>query len=52
MVIRYSGIHRHPREMGANEVATFLSHLATTDMVSAATQRQALKGIVFLYNPN
>jgi site-specific recombinase XerD len=43
--IRYFGAHRHPSEMGAKEVETFLSHLATTDKVSAATQHQALAGI-------
>ena len=47
--IRYFGIHRHPTEMGSKEVETFLSHLATTDKVSAATQRQALNAIIFLY---
>ena len=47
--IRYFGVHRHPTEMGAKEVEIFLSHLATTDKVSAATQRQALNSIVFLY---
>ena len=47
--IRYFGAHRHPSEMGAKEVETFLSHLATTDKVSAATQRQARDSIVFLY---
>ena len=35
--------------MGSKEVETFLSHLATTDKVSAATQRQALNAIIFLY---
>ena len=47
--IRYFGVDRHPRKLGAKEVETFLSHLATTDKVSAATQRQALNSIVFLY---
>jgi integron integrase len=35
--------------MGAKEVEMFLSHLATTENVSAATQRQALNAIIFLY---
>ena len=47
--IRYFGANRHPREMGAKEVETFLSHLATTNKVSASTQRQALNAIIFLY---
>lgn len=40
---------RHPREMGAVEVAAFLSHLAHEGQVAAATQNQALNGLVFLY---
>jgi integrase len=47
--IRHFGVNRHPRELGAREVETFLSHLATTDKVSASTQRQALNAIIFLY---
>ena len=33
---------RHPRELGAPEVSAFLSYLATTRDVAAATQNQAL----------
>ncbi|GAB4343125.1 MAG: integron integrase [Desulfobulbaceae bacterium] len=40
---------RHPREMGTQEVERFLSHLATERNVAAATQRQALNALVFLY---
>lgn len=40
---------RHPREMGAPEVAAFLSNLATEQRVSASTQNQALSAILFLY---
>ena len=40
---------RHPRDMGQAEVAGFLSWLATDQRVSASTQRQALHGILFLY---
>ena len=40
---------RHPREMGSDEVNTFLSHLATTEQVSASTQNQALAAVLFLY---
>ncbi|MDJ0781060.1 MAG: integron integrase [Desulfosarcinaceae bacterium] len=47
--IRHYGARRHPREMGATEVEAFLSHLATTEQVAAATQRQALNAIIFLY---
>lgn len=40
---------RHPREMGAKEVESFLTHLATAGGVSAATQNQALSALLFLY---
>jgi integron integrase len=40
---------RHPREMGAAEVAAFLSWLATERDVAAATQNQALSALLFLY---
>ena len=40
---------RHPRDMGADEVTAFLSHLATQRRVAAATQNQALSAILFLY---
>jgi integron integrase len=40
---------RHPAEMGAPEVARFLSHLALRAHVSASTQNQALSAILFLY---
>ncbi|MEQ1898598.1 MAG: integron integrase [Vicinamibacterales bacterium] len=40
---------RHPREMGAPEVAAFLSWLAVDQRVSASTQNQALSALLFLY---
>ena len=40
---------RHPEQMGAKEVATFLSHLAVDRNVAASTQNQALSAILFLY---
>jgi integron integrase len=40
---------RHPKEMGATEVAAFLSHLAVRGKVSASTQNQALSALLFLY---
>jgi len=50
-VKRYVAFHgmRHPREMGAEEVTSFLSSLATERNVAAATQNQALSAILFLY---
>lgn len=46
--ILWSG-KRHPRDMGQAEVSAFLTHLATEQHVSASTQRQALHGILFMY---
>ncbi len=43
------GRPRHPDEMGADEVHAFLAHLAVERDVAAATQRQALCALVFLY---
>ena len=40
---------RHPLEMGGPEVEAFLSHLAVSRRVAAATQSQALAAILFLY---
>jgi integron integrase len=40
---------RHPTEMGAFEVETFLTYLATQRRVSSSTQNQALSAILFLY---
>jgi integron integrase len=40
---------RHPDQLGASEVAGYLSHLATRREVSASTQNQAFSAILFLY---
>jgi integron integrase len=40
---------RHPRELGENEIADFLTHLAVDRKVTASTQNQALNALVFLY---
>ena len=40
---------RYPSEMGAVEVSTFLSWLATERNVAASTQNQALHALLFLY---
>ena len=40
---------RHPREMGAEEITRYLTHLAVNGRVSASTQNQALNAILFLY---
>ncbi|MFM7442106.1 MAG: phage integrase N-terminal SAM-like domain-containing protein, partial [Snowella sp.] len=48
---RYLLFHqkKHPREMGEEEIKSFLSHLAVERNVAAATQNQALNAILFLY---
>jgi integron integrase len=50
-VKRYILFHgkRHPRDMGADEVTRFLTHLAVQGNVAASTQNQALNAILFLY---
>ena len=40
---------RHPKEMGAQEVEAFLTHLAVEEHVAASTQNQALAALLFLY---
>ena len=47
--LKFYDYKQHPREMNAPEVERFLSHLAMQGQVAAATQRQALNAIVFLY---
>jgi len=48
---RFLRFHKmqHPRDMGAEEVNRFLTHLAVDKHVAASTQRQALSAILFLY---
>src|SRR5712691_668767 len=48
---RYIFFHgkRHPMEMGAAEVAQFLTSLAVEAKVAASTQNQALSALLFLY---
>lgn len=40
---------RHPKDMGANEIRAFLSHLAVHLHVAASTQNVALNALLFLY---
>jgi integron integrase len=40
---------RHPNELGAGHVASFLSFLATHEHVAPSTQNQALSALLFLY---
>lgn len=50
-VKRYVLFHskRHPREMGAEHVQSFLSHLARRERVASSTQNQAFSALLFLY---
>ncbi|MBD2464376.1 integron integrase [Oscillatoria sp. FACHB-1407] len=40
---------RHPKEMGAEEIRTYLTHLAVQQNVAASTQNVALSALLFLY---
>jgi site-specific recombinase XerD len=40
---------RHPIDMGEQEIAAFLTHLAVDRHVAASTQNQALSALLFLY---
>lgn len=46
--IAFNG-RRHPRELGAAEVAAFLSDLAIRSGVAASTQNQARSALLYLY---
>ena len=48
---RYILFHkkRHPQDMGAAEVQSFLTYLAVERKVAASTQNQALSALLFLY---
>ncbi len=47
--VKFYGGETHPRDMGKTEVERFLSFLAEKRNVAAATQKQALNALVFLY---
>jgi integron integrase len=48
---RYIFFHQktHPRELDAEAVRLFLTHLAVNERVSASTQNQAFNALLFLY---
>ncbi len=48
---QYLAFHnlRHPNELGAPDIESFLTALATRRHVSASTQNQALSALLFLY---
>lgn len=48
---RFVNFHgrRHPREMGADEIRAFLSHLTSHLDVAVSTHQQALSALLFFY---
>lgn len=46
--VHFHGL-RHPRDLGAEHVTAFLTHLAVTERCAPATQNQALAALLFLY---
>ncbi len=48
---RYIFFHdkRHPKDLGAEHVRAFLTHLAVNQKVAASTQNQAFNALLFLY---
>jgi len=48
--IRFHGGMTHPGSLGKRELEAFLSDLATRQQVAAATQRQAMNALLFLYD--
>ena len=46
--VKWSGL-RHPRDLGTAEIQGYLSMLANERRVAAATHRQALSALLFLY---
>ena len=50
-IVRYVKYHqmKHPLDLGAEGVRAFLTHLATERNVTASTQNQALRALLFLY---
>jgi integron integrase len=43
------GAWRHPRELGPDDIAAYLTHLAVEQTVSASTQNQAFAALLYLY---
>lgn len=46
--VHFHGL-RHPADLGAPDVESFLTHLAVQGHVAASTQNQALSALLFLY---
>jgi len=48
--VRFFGGQTHPKELGSADIERFLSDLVSRQKVAAATQKQALNALVFLYH--
>jgi len=48
--IRFHGGQTHPKNLAAADIERFLSDLVSRQKVAAATQKQALNALVFLYH--
>ena len=48
--VKFYGLEKHPREMGAAEVERYLSHLASVGQVAAATQRHGVSAFKELFS--
>lgn len=48
--IRFHGGQTHPKDLKAVDIERFLSDLVSSQKVAAATQKQALNALVFLYH--
>jgi len=48
-LVRHFNSKIHPKNLSAEQLAEFLTHLATVGLVAASTQNQALNALLFLY---
>jgi integron integrase len=48
-LVRFFDSKVNPRDLSGEQLAEFLSHLATVGQVAASTQNQALNAVLFLY---
>jgi integron integrase len=48
-LVRFFGSKIHPRDLNAEQLTAFLTHLASIEKVAASTQNQALNALLFLY---
>jgi len=48
-LVRFFNDKIHPKDLSGEQLAEFLTHLATVGQVAASTQNQALNALLFLY---